>query len=148
MMPDQIVEPRTDEPDPVVEAYKRDIDQTLLVESLKLTPDERIRSLIALHEFSSELRDAMCRSKGSSRQTSSSYCTRFRIMRWNSFSLADSPAHGSVRNTQDVDIVYCRTAENIQRLVAALQPLSPYLRGAPIQSSCLALVKPRRQTIR
>jgi hypothetical protein len=66
MMPDQIVEPRTDEPDPVVEAYKRDIDQTLLVESLKLTPDERIRSLIALHEFSSELRDAMCRSEGSS----------------------------------------------------------------------------------
>jgi hypothetical protein len=40
-------------------------------------------------------------------------------------------AHGSIRNTQDVDIVYRRTAENIQRLVAALQPLSPYLRGAP-----------------
>jgi hypothetical protein len=57
-------------------------------------------------------------------------------------------AHGSIRNTQDVDIVYRRTAENIQRLVAALQPLSPYLRGAPIQSSCLALIKPRRQTIR
>jgi hypothetical protein len=65
-MPDQILEPRTDDPDPVVEVYKRDIDRTLLIESLKLTADERIRSLIALHEFTGELRDAMRRSKGSS----------------------------------------------------------------------------------
>lgn len=40
-------------------------------------------------------------------------------------------AHGSSRDTRDVDVVYRRTTENIQRLARALQPLSPYLRGAP-----------------
>ena len=39
-------------------------------------------------------------------------------------------AHGSSRDTRDLDIVR-RTSQNIQRLARALQPLSPYLRGAP-----------------
>jgi len=39
--------------------------------------------------------------------------------------------HGSARLTSDLDIVYRRTAENISRLVLALTPLNPYLRGAP-----------------
>lgn len=39
--------------------------------------------------------------------------------------------HGSARATFDLDIVYARTPENIQRLVQALSPLRPYLRGAP-----------------
>lgn len=39
--------------------------------------------------------------------------------------------HGSARLTSDLDIVYARDHENLQRLVAALQPLQPYLRGAP-----------------
>jgi predicted nucleotidyltransferase len=40
-------------------------------------------------------------------------------------------AHGSVRLTQDLDIVYDRSRENLERLVAALGPEAPYLRGAP-----------------
>lgn len=40
-------------------------------------------------------------------------------------------AHGSARLTQDVDVVYRRTPENIERLAAALAPCAPYLRGAP-----------------
>ena len=32
-------------PDPVVEAYKKDVDRTLLRENLKLSPEERIRKL-------------------------------------------------------------------------------------------------------
>jgi hypothetical protein len=40
-------------------------------------------------------------------------------------------AHGSPRLTIDLDVVYARSAENIQRLTAALAPLEPYLRGAP-----------------
>jgi hypothetical protein len=40
-------------------------------------------------------------------------------------------AHGSARLTNDVDIVYARDPENIRRLVAALKPHQPYLRGAP-----------------
>lgn len=39
--------------------------------------------------------------------------------------------HGSARFTHDVDIVYARDRENICRLVEALRPFSPYLRGAP-----------------
>ena len=39
--------------------------------------------------------------------------------------------HGSSRLTQDIDFVYARTPANIERLVAALEPHSPYLRGAP-----------------
>ncbi len=40
-------------------------------------------------------------------------------------------AHGLARATYDVDVVYARDAENLRRLVAALQPHQPYLRGAP-----------------
>ena len=40
-------------------------------------------------------------------------------------------AHGSARVTQDVDICYARNATNLDRLVLALKPLKPYLRGAP-----------------
>lgn len=40
-------------------------------------------------------------------------------------------AHGSARHTVDLDIVYQRSATNLDRLVAVLAPLQPYLRGAP-----------------
>ncbi len=39
--------------------------------------------------------------------------------------------HGSARLTMDLDVVYGRSKENIRRLVRALAPLQPYLRGAP-----------------
>jgi predicted nucleotidyltransferase len=44
---------------------------------------------------------------------------------------AAATAHGSARLTQDLDIVYRRSAENLQKLAAALEGQSPYLRGAP-----------------
>ena len=39
--------------------------------------------------------------------------------------------HGSPRYTLDVDVVYRRSRENMQRLVDTLTPHKPYLRGAP-----------------
>jgi predicted nucleotidyltransferase len=39
--------------------------------------------------------------------------------------------HGAARTTNDVDVVYARGADNIHRLVEALRPWRPYLRGAP-----------------
>lgn len=39
--------------------------------------------------------------------------------------------HGATRLTQDVDFVYARDPRNIERLVEALRPHAPYLRGAP-----------------
>ena len=40
-------------------------------------------------------------------------------------------AHGAGRATLDVDVVYGRAADNLLRLVEALAPHQPYLRGAP-----------------
>lgn len=40
-------------------------------------------------------------------------------------------AHGSSRLTQDVDVVYARDDGNLDRIVATLASLHPYLRGAP-----------------
>lgn len=42
-------------PDPLVEAYKHDVDRTLLRENLSKTIDERLLSLAELQEFGSEL---------------------------------------------------------------------------------------------
>jgi len=44
---------------------------------------------------------------------------------------AAATAHGASRLTEDLDLVYRRTPENIAQLVTALAPLNPYLRGAP-----------------
>jgi len=38
--------------------------------------------------------------------------------------------HGVARVTYDLDVVYERSSENVRRLVAALSPIHPYLRGA------------------
>jgi len=40
-------------------------------------------------------------------------------------------AHGSARSTQIIDLVYSRDPANLRRLVEALGPHRPYLRGAP-----------------
>ena len=39
--------PLTIEPDPVIDAFKRDVDRTLLRENLKLTVEQRIRKMHA-----------------------------------------------------------------------------------------------------
>jgi predicted nucleotidyltransferase len=44
---------------------------------------------------------------------------------------AAATAHGSARLTEDLDVVYRRTRENVGRLVATLRPCAPYPRGAP-----------------
>jgi len=44
---------------------------------------------------------------------------------------AAATAHGSARLTQDLDVVYDRSPENLRRVANALAPHEPYLRGAP-----------------
>ncbi|HEV8317380.1 MAG TPA: hypothetical protein VGQ10_08215 [Vicinamibacterales bacterium] len=44
------------EPDPVIEAYKKDVDRTLIRENLKLTPDQRLRKLQSFMKFIHEIR--------------------------------------------------------------------------------------------
>lgn len=41
--------------DPLVDAYKRDVDRTLLRENLRRSVDDRLRSLAELQEFGREL---------------------------------------------------------------------------------------------
>ena len=45
-------------PDPVIEAYKKHVDRTLLRENLKLTPDERLARLEEMDRFRDALREA------------------------------------------------------------------------------------------
>jgi hypothetical protein len=45
-------------PDPVTEAYKKDVDRSLLRENLKLTPEARIRKLQDFVSFTFALREA------------------------------------------------------------------------------------------
>jgi hypothetical protein len=46
------------EPDPVVEAYKRDVDRTLIEENLALSVEERLLNLRALQRLAAELQRA------------------------------------------------------------------------------------------
>ncbi len=46
------------ERDPVVEAYKKDVDRTLIIENLKLTVEERLRQLVSMQRFAAEVRRA------------------------------------------------------------------------------------------
>lgn len=43
-------------PDPVIEAYKKDVDRTLIRENLRLTVTERVHKLIAALHLVEELR--------------------------------------------------------------------------------------------
>jgi len=44
--------------DPVVEAYKKDVDVTLLRKNLRLTPEERILAAMELQKLAEEVRRA------------------------------------------------------------------------------------------
>lgn len=44
--------------DPVTEAYKRDVDRTLLKKNLRLTPEERILAAMELQKLAEEVRRA------------------------------------------------------------------------------------------
>ena len=46
------------EPDSVIEAFKKDVDRTLLRQNLKLGVEERLRQLMELQRFAEELRRA------------------------------------------------------------------------------------------
>jgi hypothetical protein len=54
--------------DPVIEAYKKDVDRTLLRENLKLTVQQRFEKLESFVEFARELHEAGKRHRGEIRQ--------------------------------------------------------------------------------
>ena len=44
--------------DPVIEAYQKDVDVTLIRENLRLTVDQRFQQLMELQQFAEDLRRA------------------------------------------------------------------------------------------
>ena len=46
------------EPDPVIEAFKKDVDRTLIRENLKLSHEARLLKLMQLQRFADELQEA------------------------------------------------------------------------------------------
>lgn len=54
------------DPNPVIEAYKKDVDRTLIRENLKLTPEQRVLKLMEMQRFAQELRKAGRRLHGES----------------------------------------------------------------------------------
>ena len=60
--------PEVEEPlpiDPVIEAYKRDVDRTLLRENLKLTMEQRLQDLERMQSFVEELQGAFRKGQSS-----------------------------------------------------------------------------------
>ena len=55
--------PQTEWHDPVVEAYKRDVDRTLLRDNLRKSVDRRMRDIEAFARDAAELRRAVSRGK-------------------------------------------------------------------------------------
>lgn len=55
-----VLPPHTLDPDPVIEAYKRDVDLSLLEENRRKTPTERVMALMALQRLAEEARPAGC----------------------------------------------------------------------------------------
>jgi hypothetical protein len=52
------------EPDPVIEAYKRDVDRTLLRQNLRRSIEERFRAAMELQRAARELRRAGSQTRG------------------------------------------------------------------------------------
>ena len=50
--------------DLVIEAYKKDVDATLIRENLRLTVDERFQQLMKLQQFAEDLRRAGRKARG------------------------------------------------------------------------------------
>jgi hypothetical protein len=115
--------------DPVVELFKRGIDRTVIRENLRKSHEERLLTLDRTVAFIQRLH-----SPGSHPST-----TQFKALVTTlhendvSFVIAGGVAATlqCAPVTYDLDIVYDRSFENLQRIVAAIAPFRPYLRAAP-----------------
>jgi hypothetical protein len=52
------------EPDPVIEAYKKDVDRTLLRENLRRTPEQRWENYLRMYHLAAEFRRAGAKARG------------------------------------------------------------------------------------
>ena len=116
----------------IIELLKQDVDRTLLRSRVPMSVDERF---VDLRRSQALVRD-MDHSRASQPRpmTDLPHMLRLLAMHRIDFIVVGGMAaiaHGSARFTFALDIVYSRAPENVSRLVAALTPLHPRLRGAP-----------------
>jgi predicted nucleotidyltransferase len=128
--------PPADYVDPVIEAYKKDVDRTLLREMLKLTPQQRSLKFEGFMALAHELRTSAARRYGRSDPVRTRFGDVLRVLNANCVKFVivsgiAGLAHGLARATFDIDLLYRRDTTNIRRLVEALLPFNPRLRGAP-----------------
>ena len=123
------MEERTRELTAVERAREYGIDISLLESSLQLTPTERLiraQDLLALGEA--------FRGRGKGPVLRIQALIQRLLDAEVHFVIIDGIAgfaHGSTRVTVDLDICYSRQRDSVGKLVAALAPLKPCLRGAP-----------------
>jgi predicted nucleotidyltransferase len=114
-----------------IEAAKRfGVDLTLLLRNLTLTPDERVKEMENALSFAENLRkpgsSAMMTTFEAALRALDEAGVNFIIV-----GAYAAYAQGSNHLTRDLDICYERAPENLKRLVQALSPLHPRLRGTP-----------------
>ena len=123
---------RTGEADPMVEAYKRDVDRTLLRQNLRRSVTERVENLIALQELAAEARragrapggvtgDRLQDGHPTVRRRRHRVRDRRRPRGHDSRVGAPHPGRGPSSMREP--------ARNIDRVVDALRPHAPYPRG-------------------
>ena len=90
----------------MIEAYKKDVDRTLIIENLKLTVDERLQQLAAMQRFAPG--GATCRP---SQPSGTDFEALLRALAGEGVEFiviggVAGKAHGSARYTVDLDVVY------------------------------------------
>lgn len=105
------------------------IDLTLLLDRLRRTPEERLHDLEGAAAFFKAIRER----RGT---VMIKLHEALKLLAYHKvdFVIAGGIAagiHGSAAVTLDLDLCYSRDPENLRRLVAALGPAHPRLRGAP-----------------
>lgn len=56
MLPAPPLVPDSRAPCPTIEAYKKDVDRTIIRENLRLTVDQRVQKMISVLRFAEQLR--------------------------------------------------------------------------------------------
>ena len=116
------------------------VDLTLLRESIKRTPTERIeencRAIPCLMAFDRAAREnyPALRKRPSLVMLDPAPLLRLLTEKHVEFVIIGGlamRAHGSAHLTEDLDICYSRAPQNLKALAVALAPVHPYLRGAP-----------------
>src|SRR5262249_23771540 len=118
--------------DDIIDAYKRDVDVSLIVENLRRSIDERLRGAHA----DAGVRRGNAPRRANRQRLMTDFKALLRILSGAGveFIVVEGVAavlHGASRVTFDLDVVYRRTSDNIDRLVLALTPYRPNVPGAP-----------------